>query len=490
MASAEAGRGARAALVAVAAGNFMVQLAMMPVATVLPTVAHTFGVDAASASWIMNAYLLTLTGLVLTTGRLGDLYGYRRVFLGGIVLFIAGAMLSGLAPALAAMVAARAVQGVGGALMMGTALAIVVAAVPAGRRGQAIGLAAVAASLGSLVGVIMGSFLLNILSWRAVFLAVAPVGAVAFLVARHLPPDERRAAGGVRPDIAGAALLFLLLTTLSLSFSHLHDGAATFESGWAYHTGMQVLTGLLLAAFVVVESRAKAPMMPLGLFRHRRFTMAILANCALHMTMMGSIFLVPFLVEQGLGRPSTTTGALLAPMQIAGMAASYGGGWLYDRTRSRLIAPAALVVIGTGLGMLGLFGATMGDAAMLLLLAGVGATNSIFQSANNTAAMSVLPPKLAGFASGMLETSRQLGHTVAVALAAGVLGLVAEQSLASGAGQAEALHGFTLAILSFSLVAFVGVGFALFGGEPRRSPEQRAAAMPAAPAPVTPGADD
>jgi MFS family permease len=472
-------------LVAVAAGNFMVQLAMMPVAIVLPAVAQAFGVDAAAASWVMNAYLLTLTGLVLTTGRLGDLYGYRRVFLAGIAVFTAGAIAGGLAPALLPMVAARAVQGVGGALMMGTALAIVVAAVPSGQRGQAIAIAAIAASLGSLVGVIMGSFLVEIIGWRAVFLAVAPAGLFAYLAARRLPPAPRPV-GAPRPDIVGAALLFALLTTLSLSFSHLHGGEATFQGGWPYHTGMQALTAALLAAFIVVEARAKAPMAPLGLFRHRRFTLALLANLALHMTMMGSIFLVPFLVEQGLGRPATTTGALLAPMQLAGIAASYAGGWLYDRTRSRLIAPASLLLVGLGLGALGLFGATMTDLAMLLLLVGVGASTNIFQSANNTVIMSALPATLGGFASGMLETSRQMGHTIAVALAAGVLGLVAEQAAIGGvAAQVEALHGFTLAILSFSLVAFVGVGFALVGGRAGRT---GVAAEPA-PSPLPAGDD-
>jgi MFS family permease len=465
--SVEARGRARAALVAVAAGNFMVQLAMMPVAIVLPSVAQAFGVDAAAAAWVMNAYLLTLTGLVLTTGRLGDLYGYRRVFLAGIAVFTVSAIAGGLAPALMPMIVARAVQGVGGALMMGTALAIVVAAVPVGQRGQAIAVAGIAATLGSLVGVIMGSFLLEIIGWRAVFLAVAPTGLLAYLAARRLPTSPRPI-GAPRPDIAGAALLFALLTTLSLSFSHLHGGEATFQGGWPYHTGMQVLTAALLAAFIVVEARAKAPMMPLGLFRHRRFSLALLANLALHMTMMGSIFLTPFLIQQGLGRPATTTGTLLAAMQLAGIAASYAGGWLYDRTHSRLIAPISLTLVGLGLGALGLYGEAMSDLAMLLLLVGVGLSTNVFQSANNTVIMSTLPTSLGGFASGMLETSRQLGHTIAVALAAGVLGLVAEQANGGVTAQGEALHGITLAILSFSLVAFVGVGFTLLGGQPSR----------------------
>jgi hypothetical protein len=231
---------------------------------------------------------------------------------------------------------------------------------------------------------------------------------------------------------------------------------------------MQVLTAALLAAFIVVEARAKAPMMPLGLFRHRRFSLALLANLALHMTMMGSIFLTPFLIQQGLGRPATTTGTLLASMQLAGIAASYAGGWLYDRTHSRLIAPISLTLVGLGLGALGLYGEAMSDLAMLLLLVGVGLSTNVFQSANNTVIMSTLPTSLGGFASGMLETSRQLGHTIAVALAAGVLGLVAEQANGGVTAQGEALHGITLAILSFSLVAFVGVGFTLLGGQPSR----------------------
>jgi MFS family permease len=429
---------------------------------------------------------LTLTGLVLTTGRLGDLYGHRRIFSAGIAVFIAGAIVAGLAPSLFVMVVGRSAQGIGGALMMGNALAILMRLVPSHEHGRAIGLAAVAASLGSLVGVLMGSFLLSIVSWRWVFLTVVPAGLLAYWQSRRLPADEPRSGTVRSPDLLGAALLFLMLTTLSLSFTHLHDGAASFEAGWPYHTGMQVLTAVLLAAFIVVETRAKEPMMPLRLFRHRRFTMAILANGALHMTMMGSIFLVPFLVEQGLGRPATTTGLLLAPMQIAGMAASYAGGWLFDRTRSRLLAPLSLVVIGAGFAVLGLLGTSLSDLSLLTILVVVGLATNIFQTANNTAAMAALPVSQGGFASGMLETSRQLGHTVAVALAAGVLGLVAEGALATQAGRDTSVQGILLAILSFSLVAFVGLGFALFAFEARPP----APASSPAPAAIGPGADD
>lgn len=466
MGTGEGRDGARAALLAVAASNFMVQLAMMPITTILPTVAAHFGVDAATAAWVMNAYLLTLTGLVLTTGRLGDLYGHRRVFGLGIAVYSVAAVLAGLAPSFVPLLLARALQGVGGALMLGNALAILMAAVPAGERGRAIGVTTVAASLGALLGVVMGSFLVSLVSWRWVFLVVVPAGLIAGWGARRLPEMQRPTGRLPRPDIAGAVLLFGMLTVLSLSFTHLHGGVASFEAGWPYHTTMHILAAVLLAAFIVVEARAEAPMMPLGLFRHRRFTMAVLANGIVHMTMMGSMFLVPFLVEQGLGRPPAVTGLLLAPMQLASMGAAYAGGWLYDRTRSRLIAPLALTIVGLGLGLLGLLGAAASELALLLILIGTGCATSVFMIANNTAIMSALPASLGGLASGMLETSRQLGHTVAVALAAGVLGLVAEQTLAGG-DQAAALRGFTLAILSFALVAFTGVACAALSGEER-----------------------
>ena len=230
------GRGqARAALLAVAASNFMVQLAMMPIATVLPTVAAHFGVDAATAAWVMNAYLLTLTGLVLTTGRLGDLYGHRRVFSVGIVTFTVAGVLGGLAPSLIPLLAARAVQGIGGALMLGNALAILMAAVPSGERGRAIGVTSIAASLGSLLGVVMGSVFVSVVSWRWVFLIVVPAGCYAFAQARLLPERVATARVGARPDIGGAVLLFAMLGVLSLSFTHLHGGAASFEAGWPDH---------------------------------------------------------------------------------------------------------------------------------------------------------------------------------------------------------------------------------------------------------------
>jgi MFS transporter, DHA2 family, methylenomycin A resistance protein len=474
----------RLSLLSVALGNFMVQMAMMPVSTILPTVATEFGVELGVVSWVMSAYLLMLTGSLLAAGRLGDQFGHRRVYLAGIGLYMVAGAACGLAQNPLQMIVLRGFQGIGGALMLGNGLAIVVQSFPAGQHGRAIGIAMMSASLGSTLGVIVASAALQYLSWRWLFFTILPLGGLALLAARSMQgiTTPRRAR---RVDWAGGLLLFLTLTAFSLSLTHLHGGGESFEEGWPYHTAMQALALVFLAAFVVVERRAAEPMVLFQYFRYGRFTFPLLAHGVLHMVMMGTIFLAPFVVERGLLLVPAYTAAFLVAKQMVTVGMAPLSGWLYDRTRSPFIAPLAMTGIAVGLFLLGINADHLEFLTLLVIGVPLSGFVGLFMTANNTAIMSALPSELKGFATGMLETARQMGHGLAVPIVSAVLtGAVASQSATLGASSAY-LIGYQHAVLLMAALCVGGVVATIAGSFSRAGWETRAlAASPPAAEPT------
>lgn len=472
----------RNSLITVALGNFMVQMAMMPVSTVLPTVAREFDVDLGIVSWVLTAYLLMLTGWLLAAGRLGDQLGHRRVYVVGIGAYVVAGLLCGLAQDTLQLVVLRGLQGIGGALMLGNGLAIVVRSFPANQHGRAIGVAMMSASLGSTVGVVISNVALEYFSWRAVFFAIAPLGALALLTARGAGelPLPRRAR---RVDWLGALLLFLCLTALSLSLTHLHGGEESFEAGWPYHTAMQVLALVLLGAFVWAERRAAEPMVIFKYFRYGRFSFPLLAHAILHMTMMGTIFVAPFVVERGLLLLPLYTTAFLVAKQLMTVGIAPLSGWLYDRTHSAWIAPLAMLGIASGLLLLGLRADHLDFLTLVLIGVPLSGFVGLFMTANNTAIMSALPTDLKGFASGMLETARQFGHGMAVPLVSAVLmARVLDETPRLGP-QAAFLAGYQSAVLLMAGLCFCGVLATIAGSASRAGWAERAAATAPDPQP-------
>lgn len=448
---------------AVTAGYFLIMLAVSPVSVVLPTMAADLDVDLARASWVMAAYLLPLTGLLLPAGRMGDLLGHRRVFAAGLALVTVASVLAGLAPTLAALVAARALQGIGAALASGNSLAIIAEAVPDHERGRAIGLATMASSLGAMVGTALAPLVLAYLHWRWAFLIGAPGGVAALAMALRLPLP-RPSVTRVPLDVSGALLLVGALGALALSLQHLHDGPETFEAGAPYHVTLHAITLALLAAFVWVERRVPAPLVLLDQLRHRLFSAAIVANGVLHMTMMMAIFSIPFLIEQGMGMTPGRTGVLLTVMQGVTTGMTLAGGWLYDRTRSPLLRPLGLGSVAAGLLVLSVIADSISYSQLFALLVVMGAGSGLFMTANNAAIMGALPGSYRGFASGMLETTRQLGHALGVAVATAgmaVAGVSVGAALGvAGAAQATLVEGFQQACLLMGLIAVAGAACA------------------------------
>ncbi|SRR5579885_2752019 len=470
----------RAALLTVVIGQFAVQLASMPISAILPTLADAFQADFALISWVSGAYLLTLTGFLLVGGRLGDLYGHRRTYMVGIAIYSIAGGLGGVAPDALLLIVLRGLQGFGAALMSGNSLAIIANAFPGGERGRAVGVVQIAAALGGVVGLLYSTLFLDALSWQWLFWVLWPIGLLGLWSARKL--DEARLPGGhvpvARPDVVGAVLLFLTLVVGSLSLNHLHGGERSFQEGAFYHTTMQALALLLLGAFIFAERRVAQPLIRFADLRNRDFNALAVCNTIMHMTMMASIFTMPFLLERALHLPKAYTGALLTVLQLTWVFLAYLSGYLYDRYRATWLVPLGMALIGLGLlgwGLLAPLGYGVIMAAALVMGVGTG----LYMTANNTLAIGLMPGSRRGLASGLLETTRQLGHSFGVAIASTMMGAAVADAL-SGVGSATGfLVGFQQVSLAMAAVCGVGLGLSLLPLLPRGPSTSRPAATPA-----------
>lgn len=481
-------------LLAVTAGYFIVMFAVSPVAVMLPALAASLQVNVDAAGWVMTAFLLPLTAFLLPAGRLGDIFGHRRLFVAGLGLTVAGAVGAGIAGSLWLLLGARALQGLGAALVSATSLPIITAVVGPERRARSIGLATMASSLGAMSGTALAPLVLQYLTWRWAFFTGALAGLVALSLAWRMGLGPRPASR-VRFDWPGAMLLLLTLGVASLSLSHFHDGPESFTGGWHWHLPMHLAALVLLAMFVAVESRVRAPLIRLDQLRNGVFTTAIGANGVLHMTMMMATFSVPFLIQRGLRLGAMETGVLLVAMQACTTAMTLAGGWLYDRTRWVWLCPLALGMVASGLTWLGLAapGLTYAQAFVAMLWLGLG--SGTFMTTNNTRIMGTLAAEYRGFASGMLERTRQYGHTLGVAVAA--VGLAAALGSDSVAAAATVRAGFGQSALLMGAIAWAGVALAAYpmyaararrwlassqGAAPRGATSEAAATLGVAPA--------
>lgn len=449
-------------LAAVAVGYVGVMLAVSPVSVALPTMAASLGVEIDSASWVQTAYLLALAALVLPAGRLGDLIGYKPIFVSGVALLTISAALLGLVDEPWTIVALRALEGVGSAMISGTTLAILTASFRPSERGRVVGFATVSAALGAGGGTLLTPLVLDHLGWPGVFWLIVPIGSISLALSVRMPAVASGERAHRSVDVPGALLLTASLLALSLSFNHLHEGEETFQQGWPYHTSAQALAAVLLLTFLWWERRTPEPLIRLDYLHSLPFTGAVAANGIFHMTMMATIFLTPFLFEQAWGLTPLHVSLVVGLLQGVNLAAALLGGWVVDRTRWSALPAVSLALIASGMLLLGLLGASLTFDAYVLIMLLLGVGSGFFNTSNNTAIMSILPGEARGFSAGMLETTRQFGHSVAVSLGAVAIGL-AGASLQGTGDPATMLEGFRLAQLIMGSITMGGVIIAFVG---------------------------
>src|SRR2546423_5893760 len=382
-------------LLAVGVGTFMSALDGSVVNTVLPVMASSFGSDIATIQWVVTLYLLVVSGLLLSFGRLGDLRGHKVVYVTGFVVFVLGSALCGLAPTAGALIACRALQAIGAAMLFANSPAILTRNFPPAQRGQALGLRATLTYLGQMVGPFLGGWLAVQFSWRAVFYINVPVGLLALLLSLRFIPRDAPVDNAEQFDLAGALTFMVGLVALLLGLNQGH------ALGWVSPPilALLALAGLVLATFVVVERRVPYPMLDLGLFRRRLFSAAAASAVLNFICVYGILFLLPFYLIQGRDLSPAQAGLLLTMQPLVMIVVAPLSGTLSDRIGSRLPATLGMAILAVALFLLSRLGphSSVGDVIVPLAIAGLG--TGIFISPTNSALMGSGPRHPHGIAA-------------------------------------------------------------------------------------------
>jgi EmrB/QacA subfamily drug resistance transporter len=414
--------------------------------------AGSLGSDIATIQWVVTLYLLVVSGLLLSFGRLGDLRGHKAVYVTGFVVFVLGSALCGLAATADALIACRALQAVGAAMLFANSPAILTRNFPPAQRGQALGLRATLTYLGQMVGPFLGGWLAVQFSWRAVFYINVPVGLLALLLSLRFIPRDAAADHAERFDVAGALTFMVGLVALLLGLNQGH------ALGWTSPPILILLAlaGLVLAAFVAVERRVPYPMLDLGLFRRRLFSAAAASAVLNFLCVYGILFLLPFYLIQGRDLSPAQAGLLLTMQPLVMIVVAPLSGTLSDRIGSRLPATLGMAILAVALFLLSRLGphSSVGDVVVPLAIAGLG--TGIFISPNNSALMGAAPRHQQGIAAGILATARNVGMMLGV----GLVGAIFTTVLAQG----EVICPPTALFGAVDAGFLVATGAAILGG--------------------------
>jgi EmrB/QacA subfamily drug resistance transporter len=401
-------------LVLAGAASFMTTLDGSIVNIGLPSIARTFNVGISGATeWIIIGYLVVIAALLLTFGRLADMLGRKPIFLTGLVVFILGSALSGLAPSLTLLILARLFQGIGGALIFSVNVAMITSTFPTNERGLALGLNAVVVSLGVAAGPTIGGIITQFLSWRWIFYVNVPICLLVLLAAWYVYSEPRpRREQHERFDPMGATILAVGLAalTLGLSFGQ--------EWGWL-SAGTLASLGIslvLLTAGVYVEAHVEHPILNLALIRNRVFAFANISFILCMMALFAPGFLLPFYFEELRGFSTIQTGLMMTPLPLTLAVVAPLSGSLADRFGSRWLSPTGLAVACFGLFLLSQITTQTAAWDIAWRLAVTGGGQGLFMSPNTRTMMGAAPRQAQGEASGLLATGRVIGQSMSVAL--------------------------------------------------------------------------
>lgn len=371
----------------------------------LPTLARAFDASFQAVQWIVLAYLLSITAVIVSVGRLGDAVGRRRVLIAGIFLFTAASVLCGIAPTLGWLIAARAVQGLGAATMMALTMAMVGEAVPKEKIGSAMGLLGTMSAAGTALGPSLGGGLIAGFGWRSLFLINAPLGLLAlFLAHRHLPGDRVRAkTDAVGFDATGTLLLALTLGAYALAMTL---GRGNFG---ALNQTLLLAAIVGLALFVLAEKKAAAPLIRLAMFHQPGLKGSLVMSALVSTVLMATLVVGPFYLSRALKLNAGLVGMVMSAGPLVAALAGVPAGRLVDRFGASLTTIVGLAGVATGASVLSALPAPSGIPGYIIPLIVLTAGYALFQAANNTAVMANLRPDQRGVISGLLNLSRNLG---------------------------------------------------------------------------------
>ena len=435
----------------------------------LPALAQAFSASFQEVQWVVLAYLLAITTLIVSAGRLGDIIGRRRLLLVGISLFTTASLLCGLAPSLWLLIAARAVQGLGAAIMMALAMAFVGGAVPKEKTGSAMGLLGTMSAIGTTLGPSLGGVLIAGLGWRAIFLVAVPLGVLNFLLAlRYLPADRK----GSNTDRAGFDAIGTLLLALTLGAYAL---AMTVGRGSFGPLNMALLATAVFGGgfFVFAEARATSPLLRLTMFRDPMLSTGLIMSVLVATVMMATLVVGPFYLSRALGLDAALVGLTMSAGPLAAACTGVPAGRLVDRFGASRMVIIGLIGMAAGLFALFTMPGKFGVAGYIAPIVVVTANYALFQSANNTAVMTGISPDQRGVISGMLNLSRNLGLITGASVMGAIFALASATNDVTTAHPEAVAAGmrftFAVAVVLILIALAIAAGSRMLAQRPARA---------------------
>ena len=445
-------------LVAMVFGLFMPVLDNLVVNVALPTIQRHLGAGVSELQWIIDAYTLTFATFMLTGGTLSDRFGRRRFFIGGLVVFTVGSLACGLSSSIGELIAFRALQGLGGSLLLPGSLAIISATFQGKERGAAIGIWSAMSGVAIAAGPLVGGYLVQHVNWQSIFFVNVPVGAVAIVLTWLAVHESRDTSGLRRLDPPGAVtgtlgLFFLVYATIEGNTRGWTDGLII---------GSYALAAALLAAFIVIELRRRLPMLPLSFFRNPTFSAAIGTAMAVFFALFGMTFFLSLYLQNVAGYDPVATGIRMVPFTVMILLIAPVSGRLSDRFGSRWFMASGTALLAGGLAMALRMKVGSGYAGVILPgMIMMGAGMALTMAPLSSAVMGSVDQRRVGIASATQTTSSQVGGVFGIALLGAVVTAAFNSKFRSGLTGA----GLSKAVAA-KVAANVGAGAAA-GAAPR-----------------------
>jgi EmrB/QacA subfamily drug resistance transporter len=450
-------------LASLALATLLPSLGISSANVALPTLAQHFAASFQAVQWVVLAYLLAISTLVVGLGRLGDIIGRRRLLLVGIFLFTAASILCAVAPSVLLLIAARALQGLGAAIMMALAMAFAGELAPKARTGSAMGLLGTMSAIGTALGPSLGGVLIAGPGWRTIFLVNVPLGILAFLLAYRTLPLDRRGPSADRPgfDHRGTLLLALTLAAYALAMTIGRFGALN----------LALLAGSLLGAglFLRAEARAASPLIRLTMFRDPVLRASLAMSIIVSAVMMATLVVGPFYLSGALGLDAARVGIVLSIGPFVTALTGVPAGRLTDRFGARRMTVVGLSGIAAGCVLLSTVPATLGIAGYITAIMVTTVGYALFQTANNTAVMTDVAADQRGVISGMLNLARNLGLVTGASAMGAVFALALAAPDVTAARPDAVATGMQITFAVAALLILIALAIAASSGRATRA---------------------
>jgi EmrB/QacA subfamily drug resistance transporter len=444
-------------LAAVAFGLFMIMLDNTVVNVALPSIARDLHISISELEWIVTGYALVFAALLITGGKLADMYGRRKIFVIGLAVFSLSSLACGFAPSAGFLIGARMVQGVGAALMSPATLSIITATFPPRQRGQAIGIWAGVSALALAIGPLVGGLIVDNIGWNWIFFVNVPVGVLGIVVSLLVIKESRDTSHEQSVDLPGLITSGLALFALSYA---LIEGN---RRGWASAEilGLFAASAVLLAAFIVLESRQRLPMLDLSLFKISSFVGANVVALLVSLGMFGVFFFISLYVQNILGYSPTKAGAVFLPMTVLIILIAPIAGKQSDRIGGRWLMGGGMTLLGISLLLYQRAGVDTGFLTLLpsMLLGGVGMAMTM--SPMTSTAMGSVPVDKAGVGSGVLNSFRQIGGALGIALMGAIVASYLRAPVRSPLAKQQFVDGLHAALLVSAGITFAAAAVAV-----------------------------